>query len=212
MMAWLIPAAPWLPPITSSVADLRANRVFAARSSIDAFEFVANRRAGNFRPHFGKKRRALLESEQNGAHHARGQAVRLSGNRIRFVNESRDAAHPSGQHRRGGSEAAHAEDDMRLELPINRAAERKAFVEAPDETRKSRAKKATADRSSAVFRSENPIGRKAASAVDLLFGNEEHHFVAAGAQNFRDREPGKRCPPVPPHAITAFMIIEDPRV
>ena len=30
--------------------------------------------------------------------------------------------------------------------------------------------------------------------VDLLFGNEEHHFVAVAAQHFRDRDAGKQMP------------------
>ena len=41
---------------------------------------------------------------------------------------------------------------------------------------------------SAVFRTRKSEWPRQRERVDLLFGNEEHHFVAAGAQNFRDRE------------------------
>ena len=79
-----------------------------------------------------------------------------------------------------------------LNFPIDRAAEREAFVEAPEKP-KIAAKTATAAQQSAIFRSEIGIARDG-QRVDLLFGNEEHHFVPRRAQHFRDREAREKMP------------------
>ena len=56
MMAWLMPVAPWLPPMTSKRLQIFAQPELLPRDlAIDALEFRANRRAGNFRAHFWEK-------------------------------------------------------------------------------------------------------------------------------------------------------------
>ena len=78
IIAWLIPLAPWLPPMTSSVSRSSRSPSFCrAGLAIDALKLCPNRRAGHFRSHFRKKWRAFLESEQNRPHHPRGQCDSL---------------------------------------------------------------------------------------------------------------------------------------
>jgi len=81
----------------------------------------------------GKKLGALFKAQQHPVSEARVQFVGLPGNRIRLVDERRDPAKPSGENRRGRSEPAHAEDRIRLELPIDLPARRQALVEPLEE-------------------------------------------------------------------------------
>ena len=103
------------------------------------------------------------------------------------MNESRNAAHLSGEHRRGGGETTHPKDDMRFEFPIDATAKRKTFVEAPQEPEnRGRKRRRETDRRQFLESEIGPAGER--ERIDLLFGNEEHHFVTAGAQDFRDRQ------------------------
>jgi len=100
--------------------DIAAQSEFLpGRLSIQAFELVPNRRAGQFGAHFGKKRGAFFEAEQNRAHHSCREPIRFPGDRIRFVNERGNSTHPAGQNRRGRSESTHAENDLRFKFLIN---------------------------------------------------------------------------------------------
>src|SRR5207302_1102634 len=98
-----------------------------------------------------------------------------------------------GQNRSGRSEPSHPEHDLRFELAVDRSAKRKAFTEAPQKTenrgRKRRRQSDGGQFLEAKFRVTGKCER-----VDFLFGHEQHHFVAAIAQRFRDGETGKEMP------------------
>src|SRR5437868_13810662 len=106
--------------------------------SIQAFELGSNGRAGDFSARFWKKGRAFLESEQDGTHHPRGQPVGFSGNGVRFVNKSGNAAHAPSEDGRGGGEAAHAENNLWFERAVDGSTKRKACAESPDKTQNRR--------------------------------------------------------------------------
>jgi hypothetical protein len=160
---------------------------------IDGLKLFADRRAGYFSPRFRKKRRAFLEAEQNGAHHPGGQSVGLPWNGVRFVNESWNPAHLPGEHRCGGSKAAHAENRVRLELAINPAAKPEAFRKTPREAEDGRGeRRRQPNRGQPVKPKLRSPGER--QSVDFLFGNEKHHLVAAGPQHFGNRQAGKQVP------------------
>jgi hypothetical protein len=97
---------------------------FSARDPpIQTHQFGSNRRAGDFGVCFWKKRSAFLEAEHDRLDHPRRQSVRLSGNRVGLVNEGRNTPYPPGQHRRSRSESTHAQDHLRFEFTVKRAAE-----------------------------------------------------------------------------------------
>src|ERR1044071_2053291 len=158
---------------------------------IEALKFLPDWSPSHFRADFGEKRSAFLASKQNGPHHSRRKPVSLPGNRIGFVNESRNPSHLSRQHRCSGGETTHPKDNVRFEFPVDATAKRKTFAEAAEES-EHRGRKRRRETNRGQFM-ELEIGfageRK---RVDLLFGNEEHHLVATGAQDFRDRQSGKQ--------------------
>src|SRR5947208_7224235 len=98
-------------------------------------QLSANWCARNFRMRFGETGRAFLEAKHDRAYHSRSRSVGLSRNGIRFVNKCSNAAYAPGQHRRSGSEPAHAEDHLGLEFPIDGSAKRQAFIKTPEETK-----------------------------------------------------------------------------
>src|SRR6266516_1051564 len=95
--------------------------------SIQAFQFVSDWRACDFRLRFWKKWRALFKAKHDGSHHPCGYSVRLSWDGVRCVNE--------------GRETAHAKDHLWFELAIEGPTERQAFTEAPNETENCRRKR-----------------------------------------------------------------------
>ena len=163
------------------------------RLSIQAFELVSNRRAGELGSNLREEGRAFFEAKQNCAHHFAGKAVRSSRNGIRFVNQRGNAAHPSGQNWRGRSESTHTEDDLRFEFLVNRSAAGKAFGKPANESENLRRINRRKTNGWQFFEPELRPGRER-QGVDLLFGNEQEHFVSAFAQNFSNGDSGKEMP------------------
>src|SRR5690242_4425975 len=153
-------------------------------------EAGANRRAGEFRPRLRKKGRAFLETKEDGTDKAGGVPIRLSGNRIRFVEEGRDPAQTSREHRCGRSETTHPEDNLGLEAAEDRPAKGKAFAEPPNK-RKDRRRKRRRQRDrrqSLVAEFGSAFDRE---GIDLLFRNKKEHLVAPRPQHFCHGQTGK---------------------
>src|SRR5437764_2582276 len=146
---------------------------FSRDFSIDPLQLFPDRRAGDLRARPRKKRRAFLKSQQNGADHAGRETVCLSGNCVRLVNESGNATQLSREHGCGRSEAAHPEDGVRFEFPINAASERTAFAEAPEKS-EDRGGKRRRQADSRQFLEPEFRAARESQRVDLFFGNEEH--------------------------------------
>ncbi len=160
-------------------------------TSIYPSEFVANRRAGDFGAHFRKERGAFLEAKQNSTHHSRGKPVRFSGNRVRFVNKSRNAAHAPGQDGSGRSEAAHAEDNLRFEFAIDGAAKREALAKSPDEP-EDHGRKWRRQRNGGQFFEWKTRAVRQCERIDFFLGDQQNDFVATIAQHFRHGDAGEK--------------------
>ena len=189
--AWLIPLAPWLPPITRRVGIPGRSPSFSrAVRAIDQLQRGANRRAGEFRAGLREKCGAFLKAEENSADKTRGVTVRFSGKRVRLMDKGRDPAQPPREDRRGRSEAAHAEDDLRIEFSEDAAAERQTVVKSPNECQNRRRKRRRQSDGGQFFEAKlrPPLERE---GVDLLFRNEEEHLVPASPQRLRHGEPRK---------------------
>ena len=127
------------------------------------------------------------------------------------MDKSRNTAYPTGQHRCGRSKSAHAENDLRFEGRVDRSTKRQAFVKTPKETKKRRRKwrgNPTVGNFSQLGNFRRPDKARASisfSETNSITSCPRSRSTSATAM------PGKRCPPVPPHAITAF-IRSDPSI
>src|SRR3954452_12091341 len=106
------------------------------------------------------------------------------------MNESGDAAHSSRQNRCGGSEPAHAKDDLWFEFPIDRSAEREALVKATQKTKDGRRIKRWQPDGRQFLKAKRSSGK--GQRIDLLLGNEKHHLMAARAQGLGHGKPGEK--------------------
>ena len=159
--------------------------------SIQAFELGSNGRAGDFSARFWKKGRAFLESEQDGTHHPRGQPVGFSGNGVRFVNKSGNAAHAPSEDGRGGGEAAHAENNLWFELAVDGSTKRKACAESPDKTQNRRREWRRQSDCGQLFESETCASGKR-ECINFLFRDQQHDFVAAITQHLGHGDAGEK--------------------
>src|SRR5207248_2886986 len=80
---------------------------------------------------------------------------------------------------------------VRFEFPIDAAAERKAFAEAPEKS-EDRGGKCRRQADGRQFLEPEFRAAREGKRIDFFFGNEEHDLMPARAQNFRDGQPWKQ--------------------
>ena len=107
------------------------------------------------------------------------------------MNEGVDAAHFPSKHRRRRREPAHAEDDLRFVTTVNRAAAREAFIETANKTENGRGERRGQSDAWKFF--EGNFGMLfQGQGVDIFFGNEEQHVMAALPKHLRHGQAGKQ--------------------
>src|SRR5204863_9036191 len=111
--------------------------------------------------------------------------VGFAGDGVGFVNECWNAAHLSGEDRRGGSEPAHPENDLRFEPSVNGTATPETFVESTNKSQDGRRKRRGQPNGRQLFERNFRMFLQR-QRIDILFRNEKQHLVSARAQHLRD--------------------------
>ena len=157
-----------------------------------AAEVFSNRRACDDARGTGETGSAVLESEKNPRGEFCRKPVGPAGNRIRFVNETRQSRHFRRQNRSRGSEAAHAKHYSGPVFPVNRTTVAVALPEALQETEERRRDqhRRHSDRGE-FFGAELGMGLER-GRVDLLLGNKEQNLVSPRVQSLGHGEAWKQ--------------------
>ena len=191
-----MPLAPWLPPMTSSVVQVLAQAEFlrARRSARSRCEIRADRRAGNFRSRLGKNC-AHSSKPSSTARTIRAVSLfALPG--MAFDSWTKVGISRICPARIGAVEVKPPMPSTAcgLNFAINRRGRPSGFLQTGAKNAENRRGKRRRQPDRGQFLDTEICPARHGERVDLLFRNEEHDFMAAGAQDLRDREPREQMP------------------